>query len=76
MFALGFGALGLHWIVTFLFWVAIVTLGIWLMSDLASSAAPTTSTPAESALDILNQRYARGEISKTDYEIMRRDLES
>jgi len=31
---------------------------------------------ADSALDILNQRYARGEISKADYDAMRRDLES
>jgi uncharacterized membrane protein len=30
--------------------------------------------PADSALDILQKRYARGEITKEQFEEMRRDL--
>ncbi len=74
MFMLGFG---LHPIVMIVFWIVVVALGIWLLSELASGAASTSvASNAESALDILNRRYARGEISKADYEAMRRDLES
>jgi putative membrane protein len=73
MFALGWGGLGLSALLTVLFWVAIITLGVWIVGDLA--AGRVSHVPAESASEILRQRYARGEISRTDYETLRRDLE-
>jgi len=44
-----------------------------------AAAAPTatpTAVPAQrpSALDILNERYARGEITKAQYDEMKRDI--
>jgi putative membrane protein len=33
------------------------------------------SGPEESALDLLKKRYARGEISREEYERMKRELE-
>jgi uncharacterized membrane protein len=35
---------------------------------------PTHGSPGESAQDILKKRYARGEISKDDYERMKKDI--
>lgn len=35
-----------------------------------------TSTQVESHLDILKKRYAKGEISKEDFDRMKRDLEA
>jgi len=62
--------LGLHLILTIAFWAALVMLIAGLFSQPTSIVAQD-----DSALDILNQRYARGEISKADYDAMRRDLE-
>ena len=55
-----------------LFWGLIIValvLGIrWLISE--GKAAPRS----DSALDILRQRYARGEINKEEFETKRREL--
>ena len=72
----GFGGI-IPVILTILFWVAIIALGVWLISGLVSrtnSQPPTNLLPAESALDILKKRYARGEITKEQFDEMRRDL--
>jgi putative membrane protein len=64
---------GFGWIFMILFWVlvilAIVALAKWLSStrDVGSARRP---------LDILQERYARGEITRDQYEQMRRDLEA
>lgn len=54
-----------------LFWglviVAIVLAIRWLVSQGRQS-------PPDSALEILRQRYARGEINKEEFEAMKRDL--
>lgn len=63
-----------------LFWVGVIAFAIWLVSALFSKTS--TTPPAqpnadrnESALIILNQRFARGELSKEQYEEMRHVLE-
>lgn len=80
---MGFGMGGLGLIFMIVFWVTIIALAVWLLSSLfpqvkSASSFPSTaqrSEPPESPLEILKQRYARGEISKAEYEEMRRDLE-
>lgn len=39
-----------------------------------SHATPPTRTPERSALDILDERYARGEIDQEDYQQRKKDL--
>jgi putative membrane protein len=55
----------------FLFWIVMIAalvLGIrWLMSE-------GRQRRGDSALDILRQRYARGEINKEEFEAKKRDL--
>jgi len=72
----GFGGGG---ILMILFWVLIIGGVAWLVSSFVAgrptSSSPTDAvTPPESPLDILKKRYARGEITKAEYEDMRRDL--
>ena len=57
----------------FLFWgliiVGLVVLIRWLIGQ-------SREARSDSALEILRQRYARGEISKEQFDAMRRDLSS
>ncbi len=75
MMGYGFDMFGLGSIWMVLFWIAIIALVIWAVVRLTSKTTNTpTSTPPASALDILKKRYARGEITKEQFEEMRRDL--
>ncbi|MCX7624477.1 MAG: SHOCT domain-containing protein [Thermomicrobium sp.] len=59
-----------------LFWllilVGIVLLVVWIVRQLAHREGPTGGTSR--ALEILQERYARGEITREQYEQMRRDI--
>ena len=64
-------------IVMVLFWALIIggvaLLVVWLIQQ----AGPATAGPPPSegrALEILQERYARGEITREEYERMRQDL--
>lgn len=70
----GYGWMGLGWIFMALLWVLII-LGIvallrWLGMGGNSSRDAQRNTP----LEILQERYARGEIEQEEYEQKRRDL--
>lgn len=70
--------MGFGFLFMILFW-ALVVLGIvalvrWLMTDRAQDrrSLPRDKTP----LEIVQERYARGEIDREEYEQKRRDLET
>ncbi len=85
---MGFGGFGFLFML--LFFVIIIGLAVWLVSVLfphtgGPSGYTTVSPPGnqaslpgagtqDSALDILKRRYARGELSKAEYEEMREDI--
>lgn len=73
----GFGALGL--ILMLVFWLVVIGLAVWLLSNLFPRATDAFRTPksdsSESPLEILQQRYARGEISRAEYNEMRKELQ-
>lgn len=60
------------------FWLlviaVVVILARWLM-DRSGSTREKVERKEESAIDILNRRYARGEIDRQEYEEKRRDLQ-
>jgi putative membrane protein len=60
----GMAWMGLWWILPLL---AVVVLVAWMMNTSGRRQDKT-------ALDILKERYARGEIDKAEFEQMRRDL--
>ena len=79
------GGMAVGGILMMVFWiaiiVAIVMLVVWLVRQTAGGSA--TGTPgaptyhaAETPLDILKSRYARGEIDKAEFEEKKKDLTS
>ena len=62
-------------IFTLLFWVFIIAGAVWLIQSLSRGGQSGLSAPGrETPLDILNARYAKGEITKEQFEEMKRDL--
>ena len=79
MMGMGFGLLGL--LLMLLFWVGLILLAVWLVRAIFtgdSNNRPFTPRRGNgtnsNALEILAQRYARGEITREQYEIMKEDL--
>ena len=68
---------GFGWIFMILFWAllifGIVALAKWLFS--AGGFGRGSDGSSRAPMDILKERYARGEINREQYEQMRRDLE-
>ncbi|MGH8631256.1 MAG: SHOCT domain-containing protein [Burkholderiales bacterium] len=63
------------WLTIILFWVLVI-VGVVVLVKWLTSGANLGGSPANRALDILKERYARGEITRDQFEQMRRDIES
>ncbi len=53
--------------------VVIIALGVWIGLRLAHRNQPQIA--AQAPLDVLKLRYAKGEITQTEYEEMKKNLE-
>ncbi len=73
---MGWGGWGMGWVFMIIFGVLIVVALIFLIRYLAglSRSRASTDKPNDSALEILRQRYAKGEIKKDEFEEKKRDL--
>jgi putative membrane protein len=79
---MGFGYGGFGMVLMILFWVVIVVIAVWLVSRLFPQVTDFTappsnskrSEPTESPMEILKQRYARGELNRAEYDEMRQKL--
>ena len=66
---------GFGWLWMALWWVLIIAGIVALVRWLSVRRAEDEKPAANSALDLLKERYARGELDHDTYEKMRRDLE-
>jgi putative membrane protein len=69
---MGFGLLFI-----LLFWGGLVVLAIWLVRSLFPSASQppaSASIRGLSAREILDLRYARGELGREEYDLMRETI--
>lgn len=83
MMGYGWGGYGFGWwgivmgIAMLLFWLLIIGGAVWLVISLfrQGRTAVLGPGPTDHALDILRERYARGEITREQFEQMRHDIE-
>jgi putative membrane protein len=78
----GTGMMGFGFLLMLLFWGGVIALAVWLVGLLFPGAASHSTSAldgngrgGETALEILKKRYARGELSKHEYQQIREDLE-
>jgi putative membrane protein len=69
----GVGGIGMMLLFMLLFW-ALVIAGLVLGLRWLAAQGRASRPEADAALEILRQRYARGEINKDEFEAKRRDL--
>jgi putative membrane protein len=75
MMMMGFGLIGL--ILMLIFWGGLILGALWLVRYLFQGNRRLPSPPLNSDLtpqQILDQRYARGEITRQQYELMKQDI--
>jgi putative membrane protein len=64
--------MGFGWINMIVFWVLIIAGIVYLVQAITGRYKKTDTN--EAPLDILKKRYAKGEISKEDFDRMKDDL--
>ncbi len=64
--------MGLGWIYMIVFWAAIITAVVYLVRFIERKSG--SELWHETPLDALKHRFARGEITKDDFERMKDDL--
>ena len=72
---MGFGLLGL--LLMILFWGGLILLAVWLVGALFRGSNQSQTPPSNHNInvrEILDIRYARGEITREQYEVMKSDL--
>ncbi len=66
--------MGIWMVFNLIFWILVIAGIVLLVVWVGQKAVGGASRTEESALEMLKKRYARGEISKAEYEEKKRDL--
>ena len=67
----GWGWMGFGFILMIIFWAAVITLIVWGVRHYSHAHQSSNN---DSAMDIARQRYAKGEITKEQFEQLKKDL--
>lgn len=60
----------LGWVWMVIFWGGIIALIVWVISRLSGQRSLERATP----LDVAKERYARGDITREQFEQIKKDL--
>jgi len=58
-----------------IFWIVVLVVVVLVIKLIINNTSSQSDAPAESALETLRKRYARGEIDRQEYEQIKNDLE-
>ena len=58
-----------------LFWILLIVAIVMLLQNIPGSGTSSEQRQEKTALDILKERYARGEIEREEFEQKKRDLD-
>lgn len=67
---MGFGWMGLGW----LFWLIVIAVFVYIVVKITNQNKPDNIYHPETPLEILKKRYAKGEISKEEFERIKKDI--
>lgn len=70
----GYGGMGQGWILMLIFWGAVIVGAVALIRWVVMRSSGSQEGPHRPALEILQERYARGEITREQFEQMRKDI--
>ncbi len=68
------GIWGWHWLGMTLFWLVPIALVVFFVFGLSHWTVKSDNKNDETAIEILEKRFAKGEISKEEFLRMKRDL--
>lgn len=69
---LGYGTMSFGWVFMILIWVLVIVGLVFLVKSFASGS--NGARQQNRALDVLKERYAKGEIDKNEFEEKKKDL--
>ncbi len=61
------------WLMMALFWIGLILLIVWVVRSVIAASQTSGSSTARAILD---QRYARGELTRKEYEQVKKDIGS
>lgn len=70
----GYGWMGFGWIFMLIFWGAVVFGVVALIRWVIMRSSGSQDGPHRTPQEILQERYVRGEITREQYEQMRKDI--
>lgn len=65
---MGFGMMGFGWLIP----LAVIALVVWIVMRISRSGP--SENRGDRSMAILKERYARGELTRDEFEIMRQDI--
>jgi putative membrane protein len=74
-FGWGWGTMMFGGLTMLVVWGALIVLGVLAVRALAGPSVGT-DRPTQTPLEILQSRYVKGEITREEYETIRRDLQT